>query len=128
MTRWWLRCTTLGLVFAGLGMSGCRFLDQLWDRTEGCNNTQIVLLNDEQTISDAFIVGPSEPVLEEMRLHSGQSREITLCLEIGHAYRFRVYVDSVQVAVGQCAASRRQYENTKPTVAWTPVGLRCIGW
>jgi len=118
----------LALLAAGLSSSGCRFLEQLWDRTEGCHDTQVVLLNDEQTLGDAFIIGPNEPVTEAQRLHSGQSREITLCLEIGHAYRFNVFVDTVLVAVARCPASQRQYENTKPSVAWTPAGLRCIGW
>jgi hypothetical protein len=128
MRHWWRRCAALGLILAGLGSLGCRFLDQLWDRTEGCHDTRVVLLNDEQTTADAFLVGPDEPVTETRRLHSGESRAITLCLEIGHAYPFRVFVDNVQVAVVRCPASQRQYENTTPTVAWTPVGLRCIDW
>jgi hypothetical protein len=128
MKRSRLYLTGLAILATSLGSLGCRFLEQLWDHTEGCHDTQIVLLNDEQTLGDAFIIGPNEPVTEAQRLHSGQSREITLCLEIGHAYRFNVYVDSVLVAVARCPASQRQYENTKPSVAWTPAGLRCIGW
>ena len=128
MRRCWLRYATLGLALTAVGSLGCRFLEQLWDRTEGCHDTKVALLNDEQTVGDAFIIGPDEGVTEAERLHSGQSRDIPLCLEIGHAYRFRVFVNSVQVAVTQCSASQRQYDNTKPTVAWTPAGLRCINW
>jgi hypothetical protein len=118
----------LAILAAGLGSSGCRFLDQLWDRTEGCHDTEIILVNDEQTLGDAFIVGPSEPVTGELRLHSGQSRRTTLCLEIGHSYRFQVFIEGEMVAVARCPASRREYEETKPSVVWTPIGLRCVGW
>jgi len=124
----WFRSAPLALALAGLSMSGCHFLSSLWDRTEGCHDTRVTLLNDEQTLTDAFVVGPDEPVVEEERLHSGQSRDINMCLEIGHAYRFRVFVNSVQVAIAPCTASQRHYDTTKPTVAWTPIGLRCINW
>jgi hypothetical protein len=118
----------MAILSLGLATPSCRFLDQLWDRTESCHDTKIVLTNDEQTLSDVFIIGPDEPVVEELRLASGKSREITLCVEIGHNYRFRVFRDGTLLVASHCPASRRQYENTKPEVRWTPAGLLCVGW
>ncbi len=125
-----LRASSAALVAAAaLAFPSCNVVDDIDDAFKTCHDWQVRLLNDEQSIGSVHIIGPEETATEETLLASGQSRSITLCLELGHEYSFRVIAkDGSTLAAAKCAASRSHYDGITLAVDWTPIGVRCINW
>jgi len=117
------------VVGLALAVPGCRWFDNLDDELKTCHDWDVRLLNDEQTIDAVHIIGPNEGVRSDTLLDSGKSRTIVLCLDPGHDYNFRVESEDGRIlAAIKCPVSSRHYDGITPTVAWTPIGLRCIDW
>jgi hypothetical protein len=134
-TEWFRMERRLALACAlllALAGSSCGWLDDVEDSIEdhlkSCHDWTVTLVNDEQTLGPAHIIGPKESPLAENLLQSGQSREISLCLELGRSYGFRAVLDDKLLGVVNCPASRRHYDNIDVEVRWTPVGFRCVSW
>lgn len=125
MTAAWKRIGAL--VGLGLLAAGCGYLD---DRFKTCQDTPVDLINSDQTLGAAHVLGPGETATAETLLQSGQSRRIFLCLDKGQTQRFRAQLsgDAQPVATVNCVASLASYESARPRVIWTPVGLRCENW
>lgn len=125
MTAAWKRLAAL-VGLSGLA-AGCSFLD---NRLKTCQDTPVELINSDQTLGPAHVLGPAESATSATLLQSGQSRRIFLCLDKGQTQRFRAQLpnDAQPVATVNCVASLADYESARPRVIWTPVGLRCEGW
>jgi hypothetical protein len=115
-----------------LGASGCHWLDQvaddIGDHLRSCHDATVRLVNDEQTLGPVSIIAPGEGAAPENLLQSGQSRKITMCLNLGDSYGFRAIASDQVLGIANCPASLAHYDTIDLQVRWTPVGFRCVNW
>jgi hypothetical protein len=122
------RASGVAAVVALAALAGCDAVDDLNDRFKTCQDTVITLTNGPQAIENVNIIGPGETFTGENYLASGESRQLSMCIEKGDRKRFRVAQNGVEIAAVNCVASLSDYQAHYPKVEWTPEGIRCLGW
>ncbi len=124
-----MRAAKLGAAFALLTLafttSGCKWLH---DRLKSCDDVDVRLINDEQTLGAYNLVGPDESPSTDNLVASGAERRRSMCLELGHSQRFRALQDGTLASAAQCMPSRSGYEGVDVRVRWTPIGFICENW
>jgi hypothetical protein len=117
------------VVAAAFALVACDTFENLKDHFKTCQDTTVVLTNSPQTINDINLIGPEETAGPSNVLHSGESRQLPMCLEKGDRKLFRVLrLTGEEIAAVNCVASLANYEAHQPTVTWTPEGIHCDGW
>jgi hypothetical protein len=118
-------CAHLLLLVLALATPGCKWLH---DHLKSCDDVDVRLINDEQTLRTYNLVGPDESPSDDNLVPSGAERRRRMCLELGHSQRFRAFQDSTLVSAAQCMPSRADYDSVDVRVRWTPIGFICENW
>lgn len=116
------RATALVL---GLLLAGCDYLE---NRFKDCSDTNVELINSQQTNAAVSIAGPGESFSDETELLPGQSRSFPMCLEKGNRKEFRALRDNAIVATVVCVATHGSYQAIVPRVQWGVTGFSCENW